>query len=106
MDLVHNLLADAKEILKPSSDFSLRVLEAHQRIYTAMKERNVEKARLEMLRHLMEVEEDLVSIQKQKRIRGLGLVLDRGLDRKKEVMPVKDRRRRYAKQVRVNRLDN
>lgn len=106
VDLVHHLLADAKEILNPSSDFSLRVLEAHQRIYAALKERNAEKARLEMLRHLMEVEEDLVSIQKQKRIRGLGLALDRGFERKKEVMPVKDCRRRYAKQVRIKRLVN
>jgi GntR family transcriptional regulator, transcriptional repressor for pyruvate dehydrogenase complex len=106
VDLVHNLLADAKEILKPKSDFSLRVLEAHQRIYAALKDRNVEKARLEMLRHLMEVEEDLVSIQKQKRIRGLGLSLGRGLGQKKEVMPVKDRRSGNGKRVRVNQLDN
>ena len=70
VDLVHNLLADAKEILKPKFDFSLRVLDAHQRIYAALEDRSVEKARQEMLQHLMEVEKDLVNLQKQKRIRG------------------------------------
>jgi hypothetical protein len=36
VDLVHNLLADAKEILKPQFDFS-GVLEAHRKIYEALK---------------------------------------------------------------------
>ncbi len=106
VDLVHNLLADAKEILKPKSDFSVRVLEAHQRIHAALKDRNVDKARLEMLRHLMEVEDDLASIQKQKRIRGLGLSLDRGLGPKKEVMSVKDRQNKSRKRVPFKQLDN
>jgi GntR family transcriptional regulator, transcriptional repressor for pyruvate dehydrogenase complex len=90
IDLVHNLLADAKEILKPKSDFSLKVLEAHERIYEALKDRNVEKARLEMVRHLMEVEEDLISIQKQKKIRGLALPLEPVLRQKKRATPATD----------------
>lgn len=106
IDLVHNLLADAKEVLKPKSDFSLRVLEAHQRIYAALKDRNAEKARLEMHRHLMEVEEDLVSIQKQKRIRGIGVLPDRGLVPKKEVMSVKDRQNKNRKRVPFKQLNN
>jgi GntR family transcriptional regulator, transcriptional repressor for pyruvate dehydrogenase complex len=101
VDLVHNLLADAKEILKPKFDFSLRVLAAHQRIYDALEDRNVEKTRREMLQHLMEVEEDLVNLQKQKRIRALGLSLDHGFKLKKEVVPSKNRKR-----VRVKNLDN
>ncbi|MBI5578513.1 MAG: FadR family transcriptional regulator [Deltaproteobacteria bacterium] len=106
VDLVHNLLADAKEILKPKFDFSLRVLEAHQRIYEALEDGNVEKARREMLQHLMEVEQDLVSLQKQKRIRGLGLSLDRGFKLKKEVVPGRDRQQKGRKRVRVKNLDN
>jgi GntR family transcriptional repressor for pyruvate dehydrogenase complex len=106
VDLVHNLLADAKEILKPQFDFSLRVLEAHHRIYEALGDRNVEQARREMLQHLMEVENDLVSIQKQKRIRALGLSLDRGFKLKKEVVPDSGRQNKRGKRVRVSDLKN
>jgi GntR family transcriptional regulator, transcriptional repressor for pyruvate dehydrogenase complex len=106
VDLVHNLLADAKEILKPKVDFSLRVLDAHQRIYDALEDRSVEKARREMLQHLMEVEKDLVDLQKRKRIRGLGFSLDCGLKLKKEVVPGRDRQCKDRKKVRVKNLDN
>jgi GntR family transcriptional regulator, transcriptional repressor for pyruvate dehydrogenase complex len=104
VDLVHNLLADAKEILKPDFDFSLRVLDAHQKIYEALEDRNVEKAQREMLQHLDEVEKDLVSLQKQKRIRGLGLSLDRGFKLKKEVVPGSGRQNKRGKGIRVNDL--
>jgi GntR family transcriptional regulator, transcriptional repressor for pyruvate dehydrogenase complex len=61
LDFVENLLIDAKEILQPSEEFSRKVLNAHKRIYKALIERNVKKARSEMVRHVREVEKDLVS---------------------------------------------
>ena len=106
VDLVHNLLADAKEILKPRFDFSLRVLKAHQKIYEALEAGNAAQARRAMSRHLREVEADLLKIQKQKKIRGLVLSLDRGFGLKKEVMPGKGSARKAKKRVRVIDLDN
>ena len=67
LDFVENLLIDTKEILQPGKDFSKKVLNAHKRIHKALLERDGKKAREEMIRHVKEVEADLIAIQKEKR---------------------------------------
>lgn len=66
LDFVENLLIDTKKILKPGKEFSLKVLKAHKRIYKALSERNPKKAREEMVKHVLEVEKDLIALQKEK----------------------------------------
>jgi GntR family transcriptional repressor for pyruvate dehydrogenase complex len=67
LDFVENLLIDTKEILQPGKDFSKKVLNAHKRIYKALLTRNAQKAHEEMIKHIKEVEADLIAIQKEKR---------------------------------------
>ena len=73
LDFVENLLIDTKEILQPSKEFSKKVLNAHKRIYKALMERNGENAREEMIKHVREVEKDLLALQKERRIEALNL---------------------------------
>ena len=73
LDFVENLLIDTKEILQPSKDFSKKVLKAHKRIYEALCERNPEKAREEMVKHVREVAKDLRSLQKKRGIKEIDL---------------------------------
>lgn len=61
LDFVDNLLIDTKAILKPGKEFSNKVLKAHKRIYNALLERDVKKVRQEMVKHIREVEKDLLS---------------------------------------------
>jgi GntR family transcriptional repressor for pyruvate dehydrogenase complex len=68
LDFVENLLIDTKEILKPGKDFSGEVLRAHKRIYSGLLERNVKKVHEEMVRHIREVEKDLLAAYKERRI--------------------------------------
>ncbi|MGB7572850.1 MAG: FadR/GntR family transcriptional regulator [Thermodesulfobacteriota bacterium] len=81
LDFVENLLIDTKEILQPSREFSRKVQKAHRRIYKALLERNGKKARAEMVKHVREVEQDLVALQKERRIKELSL---HGVVREKE----------------------
>jgi DNA-binding FadR family transcriptional regulator len=81
LDFVENLLIDTKEILQPSREFSQKVQKAHRRIYKALLERNGKKARAEMVKHVREVEQDLVALQKERRIKELSL---HGVMREKE----------------------
>ena len=81
LDFVENLLIDTKEILQPSREFSQKVQKAHRRIYKALLERNGKKARAEMVKHVREVEQDLVVLQKERRIKELSL---HGVVREKE----------------------
>lgn len=69
LDFVENLLIDTKAILKPGKEFSNKVLRAHKRIYNALLERNVEKVHEEMVKHIREVEKDLLAAHKE---RGIG----------------------------------
>jgi GntR family transcriptional regulator, transcriptional repressor for pyruvate dehydrogenase complex len=69
IDFVESLLIDTKEILQPGPFFSRQVQNAHTRIYKALVERDAERARKEMTRHVQEVEKGLLALQKQ---RGLG----------------------------------
>jgi GntR family transcriptional repressor for pyruvate dehydrogenase complex len=71
LDIVENLLIDTKEILQPGKEFSQRVLNAHKRIYKALLERNPQKAREEMVKHVQEIERDLVAIQKKRDVQRL-----------------------------------
>jgi GntR family transcriptional repressor for pyruvate dehydrogenase complex len=73
LDFVENLLIDTKEILKPSKEFSKKVLSAHKRIYKALAERDPKRAREEMVRHVREVEKDLITLQKKRRIEEINL---------------------------------
>jgi GntR family transcriptional repressor for pyruvate dehydrogenase complex len=67
LDFVENLLIDTKEILKPGKEFSGKVLRAHKRIYAGLLEKNVKKVHEEMVRHIWEVEKDLLAAHKELR---------------------------------------
>jgi len=73
LDFVENLLIDTKEILKPSKEFSKKVLNAHKRIYKALLERDPKKAREEMIKHVREVAKDLIILQKKRGIEQIDL---------------------------------
>ena len=73
LDFVENLLIDTKEILKPGKEFSQKVLNAHKRIYKALAERDPKRAGEEMVRHVREVEKDLITLQKKRRIEEINL---------------------------------
>jgi len=64
-------------------------LKAHKRIYNALLEKNVKKVHEEMVRHIREVERDLLSAHKERRLEGQKI--DR-VDRKKESIPIFSRR--------------
>ncbi len=68
LDFVENLLIDTKEILQPGKEFSQRVLNAHKRIYKALSERDSKKVRQEMIKHVKEVERDLIALQQKRGI--------------------------------------
>jgi len=67
LDFVDNLLSESKAILKPGQEFSHKVLRAHKRIYSALLERDVKKVREEMVKHIREVEKDLLAAHKERR---------------------------------------
>ena len=71
IDFIENLLIDTKEILQPGDDFSQRVQTAHKRIYKALLERDGQKARKEMVKHVEQVSNDLMAIQKKGDLRGM-----------------------------------
>jgi len=89
LDFVENLLIDTKEILRPGKEFSSKVLRAHKRIYNALLQKNIEKVHEEMVRHIREVEKDLVAADKERAIekQRFGRV-----GRKKETVPIFSRR--------------
>jgi GntR family transcriptional repressor for pyruvate dehydrogenase complex len=68
MDFEENLLVNTKEILQPSRAFSKVVQNAHKRIYRALLTRNGQKGREEMIKHMKEVETDLIATQKEERV--------------------------------------
>jgi GntR family transcriptional repressor for pyruvate dehydrogenase complex len=85
LDFVENLLIDTKEILKPGKEFSRKVLRAHKRIYNGLLERSVKKVHEEMVRHIREVEKDLLAAHKERRFKEHSV--DR-IGRKKESIPI------------------
>jgi GntR family transcriptional repressor for pyruvate dehydrogenase complex len=66
IDFVENLLLDVKEILQPGKAFSRKVLKAHKLIHKSLSERDPEKARKEMIKHIEEVANELMALQKEK----------------------------------------
>ena len=89
LDFVENLLIDTKEILSPGKEFSRKVLRAHKRIYNGLLERNVKKVHEEMVRHIREVEKDLLVAHKERHFGEYGV--DR-IGRKKDFIPIFSRR--------------
>ncbi len=89
LDFVENLLIDTKEILRPGKEFSGKVLRAHKRIYRGLLERDVKKVHEEMVKHIREVEKDLLAADRERRI------VERKSDRmgkKRESIPIFSRR--------------
>jgi len=60
MDAVRDMLVGIKDLLQTDRDFSEKVYLAHERILTALRERDPKKARIEMFRHVKEVEQSLI----------------------------------------------
>jgi GntR family transcriptional repressor for pyruvate dehydrogenase complex len=89
LDFVENLLIDTKAILKPGREFSTKVLRAHKRIYNALLERNIKKVHQEMVRHIREVEKDLLAAHKEWRTEEQKF--DR-IGRERESIPIFSRR--------------
>ncbi len=73
LDFVENLLLDAKVILSPGREFSIRVLKAHERIYKALAARDANRARNAIVHDIKEVQKALLRIQKEKNMPGLKL---------------------------------
>ena len=59
LDFIESLLEDLKRILKPDISFSKSVIEAHERIYEALRNRDPKMASHEMLKDVLKVEEGL-----------------------------------------------
>ncbi len=89
LDFVENLLIDTKEILKPGKEFSGKVLRSHKRIYNGLLERNSLKVHEEMVKHIREVEKDLLAGHKERAIERQKFDL---IGRKKEAVPIFSRR--------------
>ena len=85
LDFVENLLIDTKEILKPGKEFSSKVLRDHKRIYNALLERDIKNVHEEMVKHIREVEKDLIAAHKERRFEEQKF--DR-VDRKRESIPI------------------
>ena len=63
LDFVESMLDDFKSVLKPDAAFFKTVLDAHDRIYEAIKNRNAELAAAEMLEHVEAVGDHLLELQ-------------------------------------------
>ena len=63
LDFVESMLDDFKIVLKPDAAFFETVLDAHDRIYEAIKARNAELAAAEMLEHVEAVGDHLRGLQ-------------------------------------------
>ena len=63
LDFVENLLEDFKKVLKPDLVFSKSVLDAHDKIYEAICNKDTDKASAEMYRHVHEVEDHLAKLK-------------------------------------------
>jgi GntR family transcriptional repressor for pyruvate dehydrogenase complex len=66
VDSMQSALVNIKHLLQPDRDFSVKVYFAHRRILDALSERDPEKSRVEMLRHINEVEEGLLALSRQR----------------------------------------
>lgn len=64
MEFIEDVLVDYKKVFNIGIDYLEIVLEAHERIYQAIKDRDETLASEEMLNHIMELEETLWSREK------------------------------------------
>ena len=67
LDFVNNMLAEAKEKMKPGGEFCLMVLNGHQRIVDAILAKNPDEAEHWMRVHILEVEQGLERMHHQGR---------------------------------------
>ena len=63
LDFVENLLEDFKKVLKPDLAFSKSVLNAHDKIYQAICDKDPKKASTEMYQHVYDVELHLAKLK-------------------------------------------
>jgi GntR family transcriptional repressor for pyruvate dehydrogenase complex len=63
LDFVENLLEDFKKVLKPDLTFSKSVLDAHDKIYEAICDKDPKKASTEMYQHVYDVELHLAKLK-------------------------------------------
>ncbi len=62
IDSLKNALVNIKLQLELGPEFSQSVFASHQRILNALRDRNPDEARMEMLKHIQEVEYELVAV--------------------------------------------
>jgi GntR family transcriptional repressor for pyruvate dehydrogenase complex len=67
IDIVENLLDGTKEVLQPDKTFSEKVLAAHKKITAALLQKDPDQTREEMVKHIREVEKDLILLQEARR---------------------------------------
>jgi DNA-binding FadR family transcriptional regulator len=67
-DFILNIFLRAKKILKPRKEFYKKALNSHRRIYKALLERDPQKARMAMIRHVGEEKEELCEIQNRQSV--------------------------------------
>ena len=71
LDFVGSMLDDFKRLFGPDKSFFASVLDAHERIYQAISERDGERASAEMLQHIMDVEAHLLKLKEDFDLRRL-----------------------------------
>ena len=81
VEFVESMLSETKEIIQPDYEFALQVYVAHQRIFDALRVRDPEAARMEMLRHVKEVEEGLLACRDKKGLQDIFPSLFQNRDR-------------------------
>ncbi len=65
VDFVETVMADLKKIVKPGVPFAATVLRSHQKIYDAISAGDAARAASEMEKHILEVEESMVKLEKK-----------------------------------------
>lgn len=65
MEFVEDIMVDYKKVFQIGIDYLGVVLEAHEKIYQAIKDRDGERAAAEMLDHINELEESLSTKEKE-----------------------------------------
>jgi GntR family transcriptional regulator, transcriptional repressor for pyruvate dehydrogenase complex len=65
VEFVESLMSDKKTMIKLDKPFLASVIKAHERIYEAILNRDAERAREEMSRHIVEVEQNMEKLEKR-----------------------------------------
>lgn len=68
VDFIEGLLIDTRNRLGAGDDFSIKVLNAHKRIYKALSRKDAKGAKKEMAKHVREVERNLLAIRRERRM--------------------------------------